>query len=212
MGFISQSDICNGDFWRYKGARFRVWFPLMVWPISGTGWVINLIFLLTSVLTTHGVGATGPDTRWRCPQHGCKVMSHGKHHLCAQPVWKTMAGMRTLCRTPFSGAQTVGSGPWMEVLVHGWGDFQTPWKIVLDLGILVKSVFYLCYKERKSKKLGWGPVTMEGDGQIYLFYISVLSTTKIIKTAEKFSVGNTERYLLAIRLRDQVQTVLGSHF
>lgn len=75
-------------------------------------------------------------------------------------------------------------GSWIgdhKVLVCLWGELHP---LHMTLGDLFTSMLQFCCKRGKSKNLRWEPVTARADGQMCLSYISVLSTTEIIKTAE----------------------------
>lgn len=146
------------------------------------------VLMLISALPVCWAGVTSLDTWWRWRQHDCKEMPRRKQSPCSQLVRIMVVEARPLYSTPFWEPELGDQCHGMEVLVYGWGKIQP-----LSHGIF-RFWSSLCsssvIRQGKSKNLLWELITVEGDGQICLVYISVLSMMEIIKRAEQFSVGN----------------------
>lgn len=154
----------------------------MVWPISGMGWIMILISLLTSAFPVRRAGVTGSDTWWRSPWCDCKETPPRKQSLVLS--WWGWRWLKQWCYVGlhFRGCESEGQCCGMKVLVYGWGELQPLsrgvfrfWSSLCSSGVT---------RGENSKNLRWELVTLEGDGQICLYYMSVLSTMEIIKTAE----------------------------
>lgn len=177
----------NVDFWSWAtslqpGEDSGVT-PVTVPPILGTGWVRLWISLPDPAWPIHGAGAATSRAWGRLPQWD---HAGGKALLLLQRGgWRMKAGC--LQGSPLGTVdQGLGRscGSWIgdhKVLVCLWGELHP---LHVALGDLFMSMLQFCCKRGKSKNLRWEPVTAGADGQMCLSYISVLSTTEIIKTAE----------------------------